>query len=48
LQVIADQRGAEGAARIAGRRLHIHAIEVAVAQHLAVGDAIESHAARKA
>ncbi len=46
--VIADQRRADGAAGVAGGRLHPDAVELACAQDLAVGDAIERDAAGQA
>jgi hypothetical protein len=42
------QRRAERAAGIARRRLHPEPVEAAVAQHLAVGDAVERDAAGEA
>ena len=48
LQVIGGERRADRAAGIAGRRLDPDALEVAVAQHLAVGDAVERDAAGEA
>src|SRR6185437_2454106 len=42
------ERCTDRAPRIAGRRLHPDLPEGAIAQDLAVGDAIESNAARKA
>ena len=46
--VIGRKRRADRAAGIAGRRLNPDVVELAVAQHLAVGDAIQRHAAGKA
>ena len=46
--VIGRQRRAHRAAGIAGRRLDPDVLEMAVAQNLAVGDAIERHAAGQA
>ena len=47
-EVIGGQCRAERAAGIARRRLHPHMVELAVAQDLAVGDAIERHTAGEA
>ena len=47
MNVIGGQRGPERAARVARRRLDPDALELGVAQHLAVGDAIERDAAGK-
>ena len=46
--VIADQRRTERAAGIAGGGLHPDVVENALAQDLAVGDAVERHAAGQA
>ena len=48
VQVIGRERRAERAAGVAGRRLDPDVLERAVAQHLAVGDAVERHAAGQA
>ena len=48
LHVIGGERGAERAAGVAGRRLDPDALELAVAQDLAVGDAVERDAAGQA
>ena len=47
-QVIGGERRAERATRIARRRLDPYSRETAVAQHLAVGDAVKRDAAREA
>ena len=46
--VIGAERRADRAAGVAGRRLHPDALELAVAQHLAVGHAVERDAAGEA
>ena len=46
--VIGGERRAERAAGIAGRRLNPDVVELAVAQHLAVGHAVERDAAGEA
>src|SRR5207302_8630201 len=46
--MVGCERGANRAAGVTRRRLDPDPVELAVAQHLAVGDAIERHAARKA
>ena len=48
MQMIGRQRRAQRAAGIAGRRLDPDVVENAVAQHLAVGDAVERDAAGEA
>ena len=48
MQVVGGERGTERAAGVAGRRLHPDALELAVAQDLAVGDAVERDAAGQA
>ena len=47
-QVVGGERGAERAAGVARRRLDPDALERAVAQDLAVGDAVERDAAGEA
>ena len=46
--MMAAKRGAERAAGVTGRRLDPDAVEGLVAQQLAVGDAVERHAAGEA
>src|ERR1700719_561955 len=46
--VIGGERRADRATGVARRRLNPDVLELAVAQHLAVGDAIERHPAREA
>ena len=48
MQVVGGERRAERAAGVAGRRLDPDALEPAVAQHLAVGHAVERDAAGEA
>ena len=45
--MVGCERSTNRAAGITGRRLNPNPVELAVAQHLAVGDAIERHAPRK-